>query len=148
MSRLGVCRFLIRVLYRLTAYWFSQLFHKSRTSVGADRMTLRRAPRPLGCQRTPLLRLGPDRGPVGNWPSNAATPPLPVPLPLWCGSLGAAGTVRRRTSRPVRNSPAWTSIRFAAGPPDTGGSTLAILAVAFLTIAVATRTQPPIGTSR
>ena len=47
--------------------------------------------------------------------------PQPVTLAALVPSPGAGGP-SRRTSRPVRAWPAWTSTRSAPGPPGTGGS--------------------------
>ena len=55
-----------------------------------------------------------------SWRTTAATPPRRVPLAALVRVAGAAGR-SRRTSRPGRASPAWTSTRSAAGPPGTAG---------------------------
>jgi hypothetical protein len=59
--------------------------------------------------------------------------PQPVTLPAPVKVAGTGGP-SRRTSRPARAWPAWTSTR-AAGPFGTGGSPLAMLAAAVLTMA-------------
>jgi SRSO17 transposase len=47
--------------------------------------------------------------------------PDPVPLATLVKVAGRRWTIEE-TSRPAKASPAWTSIRSAAGPPGTGGS--------------------------
>ena len=82
-------------------------------------------------------------GAPANWPITAATHPAMSRSPFWSGQL-AAGGWRRRTSRPARAWPLWMSIRCGAGPPWYRWVTLAMLALAFLTIAaLAEHTQPP-----
>ena len=71
-------------------------------------------PGPAGCWSAVI------HGP-GSWPFTAATPPGPSRSPSWSRSRAGAGRWRR-TSRPVRDWPDWTSTRSAGGAPGTAGS--------------------------